>query len=299
MAGLADLVSGIFGGSAGKDEMKAATGLSREALEQLKKVYVPTVEEQKVLLQNPELAGLLEAQTLNGTALENVSADPRLKQAQMKALEELSGLSSQGLGAEDRAAFNQLQRESAGQAQANNAQVLQNAAARGTLDSGSTLMAQLMGGQQAANRTQQGGEALAAQAAQARRQALGQYADLSSNMANQDFAQKAQIANAKDTINQFNSQAKTGAQQFNLTNQQNLNNQKASNANQQEMYNKGLIQQKYQNDYQKAGGVAGQQNNLANTYAQQGQAAAQGQAQLMGSLVGAGASLGAAYAGKK
>jgi hypothetical protein len=296
---LADLVSGLFGGSAGKDEMAKATGLSRQALEELKKLYVPTVAEQQVTLTNPELAGLLDAQQLDGTALEGVSTDPRLKQAQLRALEELSGLSQQGLGAEDRAAFNQLQRESAAQAQAQSQQVLQNAAARGTLDSGSTVMAQLLAGQQAANRTQQGGEQLAAQAAAARRQALGQYSDLSSNLANTDFAQKAQIANAKDTINQFNSQQRTGAQQFNLTNQQNINNQKASNANQQEMYNKGLIQQKFQNDMSKATGVAGQQNNLANTYAQQGQAAAQGQAQLMGSLVGAGASIGSAYAGKK
>ena len=297
--GLGDFLSGILGGSAGKDEMSKATGLSQQAIDQLKNIYVPTVEEQKVLLQNPELAGLMDNNTIDGTALEGVSTDPRLKQAQMKALEQLSGLASQGLGAEDRAAYNQLQRESAAQAQAQNQQALQNAAARGTLDSGSTLMAQLLAGQNAASRSQQGGEQLAAQAAQARRDALSQYANMSNNIANQDFAQRAQIANAKDTINQFNSQQKTGAQQFNLTNQQNINNQKASNANQQEMYNKGLIQQKFQNDYQKAGGVAGQQNNLANMYAQQGQAAAQGQAQMTGSLIGAGASLGSAYAGKK
>lgn len=296
---LADILSGVLGGSAGKDDMKKSLGLSKEAIAQLKNLSVPTVAEQEVELVNPELAGLLDAQQIDGSALANISSDPRLKQAQLRALEELSGLASQGLGAEDRAAYNQLQRESAAQAQAQADQVLQNAAARGTLDSGSTLMAQLMAGQQAANRSQQGGEQLAAQAAQARRAALGQYADMSSNMANTDFAQKAQVANAKDTINQFNAQQRTGAQQFNLQNQQNINNQKASNANQQQMYNKGLIQQQYQNNLQKATGVAGQQQNLASQYGQQGQAAAQGQAQMMGSLLGAGASVGAAYAGKK
>jgi hypothetical protein len=296
---LGDLLSGILGGSAGKEDMKTATGLSREALEQLKKLYVPTVEEQKVLLQNPELAGLLDPSQVNGSALEGVSTDPRLKQAQMRALEELSGLSHQGLGAEDRAAYNQLQRQAAGQAQAENAQVLQNAAARGTLDSGSTLMAQLMAGQTAANRSQQGGEQIAAQAAQARRQALGQYSDLSNNMANQDFAQKAQVGSAKDTINQFNAQNKQSAGQFNITNQQNIANQKASNANQQEIYNKQLLQQKFQNDLSKATGVAGQQNNLAGMYSQQGQNAANGQAQMTGAIVGGAASVGSAYAGKK
>lgn len=299
MAGLADLLSGILGGSAGKDDMRKATNLSQQAVDQLKNIYVPTVEEQKVILQNPELAGLMQNNTVDGSALEGISTDPRMKQAQMKALEQLSGLSSQGLGAEDRAAYNQLQRESAAQAQAQSQQALQNAAARGTLDSGSTLMAQLLAGQNAASRAQQGGEQIAAQAAQARRDALSQYSNLATNIANNDFAQKAQIGNAKDTINQFNAQQKTGAQQFNLNNQQNINNQKASNANQQTMYNSGLIQQKFQNDMSKATGVAGQQNNLANTYSQQGTAAANGQSQMMGSLIGAGASLGAAYAGKK
>lgn len=293
------MLSGLLGGSAGKEEMAQSLGLSREALEELRRIQIPDIEMQKIRLTNPELAGLLEAETIDGSALESVSTDPRLKNAQMKALEELSGLSQTGLGAQDRAAFNQLQRESAAQAQAQNAAVLQNAAARGTLDSGSTVMAQLMAGQQAANRSQQGGEQLAAQAAQARREALNQYANMSSGMANQDFAQRAQVANARDSINQFNSQTKTGANQFNLTNKQNIANQTASNANQQEIYNKQLIQQKFQNELQKATGTAGQLNNLANNYAQQGANAANGQAQLTGALVGAGASVGAAYAGKK
>lgn len=296
---LSDLLGGILGGNAGKEEMGQSTSMAKQAVEQMRALKIPEIEIQKIILQNPELAGMLEAEQVDGSALEQVSVDPRMRQAQMKALEELSGLAQQGLGAEDRAAFNQLQRESAAQAQAQSQQVLQNAAARGTLDSGSTVMAQLMAGQGAANRSQQAGEEMAAQAAAARRAALGQYAGMSSDMANQNFSQKAQVANARDNISQFNAQQRTGANQTNLQNKQNIENQRASNANQQEIYNKQLIQQKYQNEVQKAGGVAQQMNNLGNIYAGQGQAAAQGQAQMMGSLVGAGSSIGAAYAGKK
>lgn len=296
---IADLVSGIFGGSAGKEDMKNSLGMSREAIAQLRALKIPEIEIQKIALTNPELAGILASEQVDGSSLEQVSADPRMKQAQMRALEQLAGLSSQGLGAEDRGAFNQLQRESAGQAQAQAQQVLQNAAARGMADSGSTIMAQLMAGQQAANRSQQGGEALAAQAAQARRDALAQYGNMASGMANTDFSQKAQIANARDQINQFNAQQRTGAGQFNLQNKQNIANTTAQNANAQEMHNKGLIQQKFQNEVQKAGGVAQQMNNMANQYAAQGQAAAQGQSQMMGSLIGGAATIGAGYAGKK
>lgn len=293
------MFEGLFGNDAGKDEMKEATELSRKAMETMQNIRTPTVEEQRILLQNPELAGLLEAGMVDGSALAGVSTDPRLKQAQMGALEELAGLSQTGLGAQDIAALKQISRTNAGQAQAQNAATLQNAAATGTLDSGNTVMAQLMAGQQAANRSQQAGEAQAAQAAEARRSALAQYGQMSSNMANQDFSQKAQVANARDNISQFNAQNKQATGQFNINNQQNLNNTKASNANQQEIYNKQLIQQRFNNDVTKAGGVAQQQNNLANVYNTQGTNAANGQAQMNGAVIGAGADIGAAYAGKK
>lgn len=299
MAGLSDILGGILGNDAGSEEMAKSLGLSREALQELKNIYVPTVEEQRVNLVNPELAGLLEAEQMGDSALAGVSTDPRLKNAQMKALEELSGLSQQGLGVEDQAAFNQLRRQAGGEAQAAQQAILSNAAAQGTLDSGNTLMAQLNASQQQANRLQQGGEAQAAAAAQARRQALSQYGDMSTNMANADFAQKAQIGSAKDAIAKFNAQNRQDVNATNLNNRQNIANQTAANKNQQELHNKGLIQQKFQNDTTKATGVAGQTNNLANQYAQQGQAAAQGQAAMNSAIISGGLGIAGAYAGKK
>jgi hypothetical protein len=299
MAGISDLLGGILGNDAGEEQMAKSLGLSREALQELRNLYVPTVEEQKIQLVNPELAGLLEAEQLGESSLAGVSSDPRLKQAQMKALEELSGLSEQGLGVEDQAAFNQLKRQAGAEAKAQQASILQNAAAQGTLDSGNTIMAQLNASQAQANRLQQGAENQAAEAARARRQALAQYGDMSSNMANQDFSQKSQIASAKDAIAKFNSQNKQNVNQYNLGQRQTIANQTADNRNKQEMYNKGLIQQQFQNNLSKATGVAGQTNNLANQYAQQGQAAAQGQAAMNSAILGTAGSVAGAYAGKK
>jgi hypothetical protein len=296
---LSDMLGGLLGGSAGKEDMSEAAGLSREAVEQLKQLYVPTIEEQQVLLRNPELAGLLEAEQLQDSRLSETRVDPRLRQAQMSALEEMAGLAQTGLGAQDKAAFNELRRQAGAEAQAQNAAALQNAAAQGTLDSGNTLMAQLMGGQQAANRASVGGDQLAAQAAQARRDALQMKANMSTQMGQQDFNQKSQIAAAQDAISKFNTQNRQDVNQFNLQNRQNIANQAASTANQQEMHNKGLNQQRFQNQLSKATGVAGQTQNLANQYAQQGQAAAQGQANMMGGLLNAGASIGGAYLANK
>lgn len=299
MAGLGDLLGGIMGNDAGKGEMEQALGLSKEALAELKKLYVPTVAEQEVSLINPELAGLLEAEQLGDSAQAGVSADPRLKNAQMKALEELAGLSQQGLGVEDQAAFNNLRRQASAENQAQQASILQNAAAQGTLDSGNTLMAQLNASQAQSNRLSQGAENQAAQAAAARREALSAYANQGNALSAQDLAQKNTAGSAKDAIARFNAQNKQGVNQYNLGNKQDIANTTAANANQSQLYNKGLIQQKFQNDTTKATGVAGQTNNVANNYAQQGQAAAQGQAAMNAALLGTAGSVTGAYLGKK
>lgn len=292
--GLGDLLSGVLGGDAGKDDMKEGIRLSREAADVLKNVYVPTVEEQKILLQNPELVELLKAEQLANSEMENVSVDPRLKNAQMKALEQLSGLSETGLGAEDKAAFNDLRRQLAGEAQAQTQSVLQNAAAQGTLNSGTSLMAQLNAGQQSANRGAEQADRLAANAAAARREALAQYGNMASQMGQQDFNNKSSVAQAQDAISRFNTQNRQDVNQYNIGNRQALENQRAANVNQQEMYNKGLIQNKFQNDMAKATGQVGATQNLANMYSQQGQAAAQGQANMTSGLINAGVGIGAA-----
>lgn len=292
--GLGDFFGGLLGGDAGKDDMKEGIRLSREAADTLKSVYVPTVEEQKILLENPELADLLGAEQLGSSAMEGISTDPRLRNAQMSALEEMAGLSRTGLGAEDKAAFNALRRQVASEAQAQNQAVLQNAAAQGTLNSGNTLMSQLMSGQQAANRGAEQADRLAASAAEARRAALAQYGNMSTTMGQNDFNNKAQVSQAQDAISKFNAQNRQDVNQYNLQQQQALNNQKTANANQSQMHNKGLIQQKFQNDMSKATGQVGATQNLANMYSQQGQAAAQGQANMTSGLINAGIGIGTA-----
>src|ERR1043165_7067014 len=118
---IGDFLSGIMGGSAGKDDMERSNELSKEAMDELRKLYVPTVSEQEVSLISPELAGLLQAEQLGDSSLAGVSTDPRLRNAQMKALEQMAGLSQQGLGVQDQAAFNQLRKQAGAAAQAEQA----------------------------------------------------------------------------------------------------------------------------------------------------------------------------------
>lgn len=296
---IGDLLSGLLGGDAGKSEMQKATKLQQESIARLEAIGIPTIEAQRIALETPELVDVLEAEQLGPSAFENVNVDPRLRQAQMSALEQISGLADQGLGAEDRAAFNELRRSAGAQAQAQAQSVLQNAAAQGTLSSGGALAAQLAAGQASADRMSQEGDRLAANASAARRQAIMSKADMSSQLSNQDFQRQSASAQARDQISQFNTQNRQNVAGTNLANRQSIANQGTATRNQQEMYNKGLIQQDFQNRFQKAGGVNQATGNLAQTYANQGQAAAQGQANMMTGLLGTAASAGTAYMGQQ
>jgi hypothetical protein len=263
--------------NAGKSEMKEATKLMRDNVAKLEALGIPTIEAQKIALETPELVEPLVAEQMGPSAQEEITMDPRLQQAQRAALDEMTGLGQTGLGAEDRAAFNQLRRAAAGQAEASQAATQRDMAARGMADSGTSLIAQLQAGQSSADRMSQEGDRLAASAAEARRAALGQQANMASQMSAQDLGLKGQKASAADTIAQFNAQqrAATGAanQGYKVARAGDIANIK----NQQEIANKGLIQQQYQNQVQKAGGVSNATNALAGNLQQQGAAAQQAQ----------------------
>jgi hypothetical protein len=255
--------------NAGKSEMKEANKLMRDNVARLEAIGIPTIEAQQIALSSPELVGVLEAEALGPSRFEQVTMDPRLQAAQMAALEDVSGLAKTGLGAEDIAALNQIRRQAAGMAQAQKATTLQQMQERGLGDSGASLVAQLQAGQAASDMAAQQGDRLAAEAAAARRQALGQQASMASQMSQQQLALAGQKASAADVINQFNTQNRQNVAAQNLAARQNIANQQAATKNQQELYNKGLIQQQFQNQMAKATGVTGQQANLAQQYAGQ------------------------------
>jgi hypothetical protein len=280
--------------NAGKSEMKEANSIARGNVERLEALDIPTVEAQEIALKYPELVGLLEAQQLGPSSMENVSIDPRLRGAQLAALDEMTGLGQTGLGAEDRAAFNQFGRQSAGQAQAEQASSLQEMARRGTLDSGTSFIAQLLSGQASADRMSMEGDRLAANAAAARRAALGQQADMATQMAGQQLSLDTNKVSTKDQIDRFNKQNKQDVDSQNLNTQQQLSTRGNDIYNIQETSNKGLIQQDLQNRFQKAGGVSQANNLVAAGLQAQATAAQQAQQAMVSGVINAGTTLGAA-----
>lgn len=284
---MSGVVKTLFG-SGGAEESAKAAGISKEMFKYIKNMDVP--ELQKLALENPELVGLLEAEQLGRSAYEDIELDPRLQAAQMSALEDISDVARTGLGAEDRLALEEIKRQAAGQAQAQRASTLQQMEARGLGDSGASLAAQLSAGQQAADTQAMQGMRQAAQAQQARMSALGQQSGMASQMQGQQLGLASQKAGASDAISQFNAQNRQNVAAQNLAAKQAIENQRAATRNQESIYNvTELPRSQFGMQMQKAGALTGQGQNLANMYAQQGLAQAQGQTGLWGSMIEGGA----------
>lgn len=181
---------------------------------------------------------------------------------------------SNGLTIQDRAAMNDTLNTVNQNEKSNRDAVLQNMQARGRGGSGFELASLLSGNQGSANRAATEGLDIASESRTRALNDLMEAGQLGGQIQNQDFNQQAQIAKAKDLINQFNatnSQAvanrnvnrSNDAQQFNLNNSQRIADTNVTNRNQAQTHNKGLYQQDFNNRMNKAGSVADQYNRMA------------------------------------
>lgn len=273
IGGAIGLAGGLIGGSSKKKARKAAEAAAARNLAIWGAVKVPTIEEQSVILQNPDLVGQYspeQIQTMeqNVSSLQNAEADPETINAQNEALRQLQEVSKGGLTEADKSATREVNREVNQQSQARQKAILNAMASRGTLGSGMELAARLQGEQQSLDQASRAGDQLNQQAQARALQALGQQGSLSSQMRNQQFGEKEAKARAADEINRFNTANRQSvatantteqnrAQQYNLAQKQQLENSRAALANEQQMHNKGLYQTKFSNDISKTQGLTG------------------------------------------
>jgi hypothetical protein len=241
-----------------------------------------------------ELAGTLTPEQLQETELRNILRNEQARQAQLDVLGEYQDLSQTGLTAIDRAALSEIQNQIATQERGQREAILQNMAQRGLSGSGTELAANLLAGQSASQRASQMGMDQAAQAQQARLQALGNVAQMGQGLEETDFQRAARQAQASDVINQFNVQNKNVAQAQNLANKQdiiNINRQQQNRIREantdlvnqaltQNVINKPLAQYGLQTQY--ASGVSGGLQNQAGMQSQQAMNRLNTQAQLLG-----------------
>lgn len=263
----------VVGGLIGADQASATRGdannLRSQALAQFAGLSVPDIEQMKLALQQYGVEGTLSPEmvqqiTQGDTALSGVSLDPRLRQSQLDALNQMSSYAKSGMTSADQAAYELARRNAASEAQAKQGQILQNMQQRGIGGSGAELLASLQNAQSGADRLQQAQLEEAKARQNARMAALQQQSNMAAGLRSTDYNEQANLANARDQIarfnaqnaqnvNQMNTQARNLAQQQNLTNAQNVRNMNTQTANQQQQFNKGLLQQNFNNQMGLAG----------------------------------------------
>jgi len=279
--------------AANRDQIQKQMDLINSIPLPVLKEYYPELYKQAVIL-NPQLEKDISA---GPSAMESISMDPKLRQAQMNALSRLEDIGSQGgLTAQDRARLAQIESEQAANVQGATGAIQQQMAARGLSGGMSEMVQKQMAAQQAANRASQQGMDVKAQAEQRALDAIMQSGQLGGNIRGQDFSEAAKIAEAKDLINRFNTEGARSVQARNIgaQNQTQFQNaqmaQQAANLsteakNQAQQYNLGLDQQQFQNRMAKATGNQGAYNNQLQAQMQ----SQQQRNQMIGGLIQAGA----------
>jgi len=290
---------GMFAAYNQQQGANASSEAARRQMNILNSVPLPVLKEfypelyKQVVELNPEM---LAAQTLGPSAMEQVQVSPELKQAQMNALLKLQGIGETGMSATDQARLAQIESDVARNLKGQTGAIQQNLAARGLSGGMTELVARNIAAQEGANRQAQLGLDVKAQAEQRALDAIMQSGQLGGQMGQQQFQNAAQIAQAKDIINKFNTQnlqnvqqtnleARNQAQAANAQAKQNIASQNVGLSNQAQQYNLALPQQQYTNQMARATGQAQALADQARIDAANRQA----QNQMIGGLIQTGA----------
>lgn len=282
LGGIGSAVGGFLGMDAAADDRQQAKDAYNQSVNQYNAIGVPSVAGQQVSLDRYASAGQLDPQQMAAVKLGDsnmlgVSTDPQYRQAQLQALQQLQDIGQNGgMMLSDQAALEKIMGDIRASERGSREAILQDAAQRGGYGGGTALTAQLMNAQHAADLEHQAGLTQAGNAQSRALQAIQSAGQQAGAMQATDFSQKAQQAQAQDTIKAWNAQNQQGVnqyntglqnfgQQYNLENKQNIGNANVGLGNQEQMYNKGLQQQEFGNKLQLAQGAAnaraGQANN--------------------------------------
>ena len=169
--------------------------------------------EAAAMFDNIALPGELEK--MGPTAYEQISVDPRIRQARMSAMEELlrSGLDG-GMDPVSRAQI-ETAKQQAGQYEAGQrGAIMADAARRGLTGSNLSVTSQLQAAQGGADRVARAGIQATADARLRALQALRSSGDMAGGIERDEYGQQRDLAGQRDYISEFNTRvANEGAQQ--------------------------------------------------------------------------------------
>jgi hypothetical protein len=286
----AQAVGGIAGNLLSEGDRARSRDLINRAAGQFN-FEIPNIEDQKLALEEYQLQGLLSSlmeqtpEQLQASAMEALQIDPRLKQQQRSYLDMLGEISKTGLTEADQIMAARMAQQAQAAEAARQASILQNMAARGAGGSGIEAAARLGSSQQAGNALAASMDDLRAQAFQNRLNAMSKGGELAGSLRGQEFNEQSNIAQSKDAVERFNLANRLNAAQrnidrarqveaANLAARQSFADQNVALRNQQQQYNRGLLQQQFQNRLGLGSARAGAMTGQAQAAQQQANATA-------------------------
>lgn len=289
-SGLGGLGAGIAGAIAGNAASRRAERTARRGAEAFEQIGIPREEALRLLQYDVPL--LEEALLLDPSQLASYEADPRLRQAQLDALDTLSRISSEGgLDAQGRARMEQVRAQTASQERGAREALRQNMAERGLAGSGLEFAAALQGAQGAADRRALEGLNAQAMNEDRRMQALASMADLGGSMRTQDLGEAEKVSQADEAVRRFNLMNRQDISQRNLAAQNRAREANVALMNQQRIFNRDAAQREFENRMKRAQGISNQLGGAAERQAQTGAQLGQTLGGIGQAAIGAGASI--------
>jgi hypothetical protein len=216
-----------------------------------------------------------------------ISEDPKIRSAQLSALNKMSGLADTGLSEVDELGYAKAKQMGAQQSRAGREAAIQDANARGVGGSGLEFALREIANQEGATRAQNAGLDQAADSARQRALYTQAYGNALSGVRGEDLQANSANADILNRFNMANTQTANQAQQANLQARQTVNNANVDQRNAGKQQQLTIAQQNYENQLKKAQGLSGANTGIAQGYAAQSAANA-GRRKSAGALAGAG-----------
>jgi hypothetical protein len=271
-------------GGKSRDPYKGQRRAIQRMIDEINSTPMPEYEKE---LEKAKLVGLLEAEGIPKSELEQIQLDPSLKDKQMKTLAGLEERSEEGLTATDKMAMEDMLGQVAAQEKAQRASIESEMQRRGTADSGASLMAKLQGSQGGAQSARQKAMQMAAQGQQQRMAALQSMGQMAGQMENADFGRQSQVASAADRIAQANAMNRQNVSAANLASRQGISNTNTNIANMGTQMRNQLAQQDYMNRMNRISQAGQLQSQMAAMQPQKGPSGFQQLATVGGGIAGA------------
>ena len=234
------IIGGLMDKDTGDKRSSEADELSKQSVEAWKSLALPKFGDlnyerfASAGTLTPEMEAAEQLAMMD--QLQNVNLDPRLRTAQMSALETLQKVGQTGMTPEMRAELSSIQRKTEAENQARLSALLQQQDARGVGSSDMGLAMRALDAQSAANRQAEAAQNAAARGFQQALQATASSGSLAGNMEQADYGRQAALADAlrnrelmnmqqRAGVQQRNVGTKNAAQQFNLQQAQDIANQ--------------------------------------------------------------------------